>query len=74
MTEILKENTIKDWLDVVWEGKKYLLSRNPKVEGFYTIWLKELNYLSKVGMLANRTEEQAVYEVKTFFEENKYAK
>lgn len=69
MIEISKENGI----DVVWEGKKYLLSKDLKIGGFYTIWLKELNYLSKVGMLANRTEEQAIYEVKTFFEENKYA-
>jgi len=69
MTEILKEN----YIDVVWEGKRYLLSRDSKVNSYYTIWLKELNYLSKVGTLANRTEAQAIYEVKTFFEENKYA-
>lgn len=72
MTKILSES-INDDLNIVWEGEHYLLSKEDGPDGFYIIWLKELNYLTRMGRLANRTEEQAIYEVKTFFEENKYA-
>lgn len=52
---------------MVWIGKQIILKRT-RIRNNFEMWLIESSGLSYIGSLDGRTEEQAIYEAKNFFD------